>query len=411
MRRIIAVVAVTAALIAQPYGVTGAGAANHASTESDFVQLMNEERVERGLGRLSVSADLRQYARDHSAVMDDEDNLHHSSDLRTLTNWQMLGENVGRGGSVQALHDAFMDSPGHRDNVLRENFSQVGVGVVIDDDVIWVTVVFREPDEMTETASPAPAAASPTSTGAGDQSVTAVMAHASGDGYYVVRRNGDVVPFGDVPFFGDAEDTSHGGIVDAVAHPAGTGYWLISARGGVYTYGDAGFHGSAANLPIVGQIVTAMVHPSGQGYYLITDRGAVYAFGRAPFHGAATDIPNSGIVDAVYSPEGRGYWLFSTRGGVYTFGNIGFHGSAASIPIVGEINNALPHPSGKGYWLLTDRGGVYTFGNIPFFGAATDLSPEPFVDGVADPQGDGNWLVTTAGSVYGFGDVSDFGSL
>ncbi|MGH2703523.1 MAG: CAP domain-containing protein [Actinomycetota bacterium] len=42
-------------------------------------------------------------------------------------NWQALGENVGVGGDVEALHRAFMDSPGHRTNFLGD-YERVGIG-------------------------------------------------------------------------------------------------------------------------------------------------------------------------------------------------------------------------------------------------------------------------------------------
>lgn len=45
-------------------------------------------------------------------------------------NWRKLGENVGRGGSVQAIHVAYMNSPGHRANVLDPAFNEMGAAAV-----------------------------------------------------------------------------------------------------------------------------------------------------------------------------------------------------------------------------------------------------------------------------------------
>lgn len=48
------------------------------------------------------------------------------------TSWCHLGENVGMGPSLQSIHNAFMNSPGHRANILSFNYSHMGTGVVKD---------------------------------------------------------------------------------------------------------------------------------------------------------------------------------------------------------------------------------------------------------------------------------------
>lgn len=324
MRKFITIITIVGMALVQPLGGATADAATRSDHESSFAELMNRERAARGLSRLSVSGDLVDYGRRHSAEMASQDDLHHSSDLRTLSNWKLLGENVGRGGSVQALHDAFMNSPSHRDNVLRGEFSQVGVGVVVSGSTIWVTVVFRQPEKTTSTGS----SGSPSRTSATDlppdaHVVVAAMADPNGKGIWKVFRDGTVEALGGAPFYGDVSGTNHSGIVDAVADPAGRGYWLISDRGGVYTFGDGlPFYGSAASLHIVGDIENAVPHPSGRGYWLLTDRGGVYTFGNIPFFGAATDISPEPFVDAVADPAGRGNWLITASGSVFGFGSV-----------------------------------------------------------------------------------------
>jgi uncharacterized protein YkwD len=71
--------------------------------------------------------------------------LYHSSDLtRRVSNWRYLGENVGVGPSIEDLQDAFMGSPPHRRNILKNAYDDVGVGIVKDSNgTYWVTVVFR----------------------------------------------------------------------------------------------------------------------------------------------------------------------------------------------------------------------------------------------------------------------------
>jgi uncharacterized protein YkwD len=45
-------------------------------------------------------------------------------------NWRKLGENVGMGGDVGQIHNAYMNSPGHRANILDPSFTEIGTAAV-----------------------------------------------------------------------------------------------------------------------------------------------------------------------------------------------------------------------------------------------------------------------------------------
>ena len=123
-----------------------AHAAVDGSAERQFVAAINQERAARGLPALQVASDLTAVARRHSARMASSGNLHHNPNLGSdVGNWQKVGENVGVGPSVSAIHRAFMDSASHRANILGSDWVQVGVGVEVRGDTIWVTEVFRLP--------------------------------------------------------------------------------------------------------------------------------------------------------------------------------------------------------------------------------------------------------------------------
>ena len=126
--------------------------------EAGFVRLINQERTDRGLPALEVYWDLVDDARIHSVVMSDADEIFHSSNLAGVTTgWAVLGENVGVGPGVTILHDAFMNSAGHRENILGD-WDSVGVGVTHSDrGYMFVTAVFMKSAEP----KPLPAAASP----------------------------------------------------------------------------------------------------------------------------------------------------------------------------------------------------------------------------------------------------------
>lgn len=125
---------------------TSAEAAVDGSAESQFVALLNQERAARGLPKLAVASDLVSVARKHSARMASSGELYHNPNLGSdVSGWQKVGENVGRGPSVSTIHDAFMNSSGHRANILDGDWTEVGVGVEVVDGRVWVTEVFRQP--------------------------------------------------------------------------------------------------------------------------------------------------------------------------------------------------------------------------------------------------------------------------
>ncbi|MEX0659328.1 MAG: S-layer homology domain-containing protein [Egibacteraceae bacterium] len=131
-----------------------ASASQWADQEQRLVDRINAERRAVGLGALRVDAELQRVARDWTGVMLAEHRLYHNLNLgpQVDRDWQRLGENVGwteRGNTalelVDAVHVAFMQSPAHRDNVLRAEFGWVGVGVqVTSAGRLWATVNFMQ---------------------------------------------------------------------------------------------------------------------------------------------------------------------------------------------------------------------------------------------------------------------------
>lgn len=122
--------------------------ADSASDEQRFVELINSERRSAGAGPLEVHPDLVEGARRHAERMAAEGRIFHNQNLGDVTDgWKLLGENVGRGGNIETLHQAFMDSPGHRDNLLNPVYDLVGIGVVWSEGIPYVVEVFMDPIE------------------------------------------------------------------------------------------------------------------------------------------------------------------------------------------------------------------------------------------------------------------------
>ena len=138
--------------------------ANAGSTsvdEAKFVRRVQSERESRKIVALSLRADLSAIARRHSVAMASTGVLAHDPALSSeIRGWQAIGENVGMGVSVDAIHQAFMHSPVHRSNILDPQARLLGVGVSKARGVIFVTEIFVQP------SSP-PAAPRVTSAGIG----------------------------------------------------------------------------------------------------------------------------------------------------------------------------------------------------------------------------------------------------
>ena len=153
MLRKLATLLLAPAVLLGVLGVTGATAADDAA--AGFVARANAERAAAGLRPLAVKRDLAAVAGRPSTRMAQKNSLYHNPNLEyEVSGWQVVGENVGMGGTVDSIHKAFMDSPEHRANILARDYTQIGVGTVTDaDGVLWVTQVFRLP---VTAAAPAP---------------------------------------------------------------------------------------------------------------------------------------------------------------------------------------------------------------------------------------------------------------
>lgn len=136
-----------------------AAAATNASTEQSFVNLLNTYRTAHGRRALTVSSGARSVARGWSATMAGQDRLFHNPNMVSqlagvARNYRIVGENVGYGWNVQSLHDAFVNSPPHRENMLESRFNYVGIGVSQAGSKIWVAVEFiGTPDHLAGAAT------------------------------------------------------------------------------------------------------------------------------------------------------------------------------------------------------------------------------------------------------------------
>ena len=162
MRRLllVTIVALLATLLPLgPLSGTAVGAsADPVAAEGEFVARINALRQSKGLAPLALHSELVALGRSWSTTMADADRIWHNPNLAgsVSANWTKLGENVGVGGSVGSLFDAFVASPSHYKNLVDGSFTHIGVGVVIGRD----GALFTAHQFMTlAAAAPAPAPA------------------------------------------------------------------------------------------------------------------------------------------------------------------------------------------------------------------------------------------------------------
>ncbi|SFE12310.1 uncharacterized protein, YkwD family [Lentibacillus persicus] len=110
--------------------------------EKEVVELVNDERTERGLSPLEMHNRLSDVARKKSQDMADNDYFSHTSPTYGSPfemmdqfdfSYRLAGENIAAGQrSPEQVVEGWMNSEGHRENILKEDFTHIGVGYVED---------------------------------------------------------------------------------------------------------------------------------------------------------------------------------------------------------------------------------------------------------------------------------------
>ncbi|MBQ4585391.1 MAG: LysM peptidoglycan-binding domain-containing protein [Clostridia bacterium] len=110
--------------------------------EKQVTDLVNKERTKRGLNPLTYDWELSRVARYKSQDMKDKNYFSHTSPTYG-TPFQMMksfgityktaGENIARGyNTPESVVNGWMNSSGHRANILNSTYTRIGVGYVKD---------------------------------------------------------------------------------------------------------------------------------------------------------------------------------------------------------------------------------------------------------------------------------------
>ncbi len=112
---------------------------NISQNEKILLRLINEDRQKRGLKVLQIDEKLFEIAQTKSQDMYDNNYFSHTSPIFGKTSslirnegirYYSYGENIGRTYSVYRAHNGFMNSDGHRANILNPKFTHIGIGIV-----------------------------------------------------------------------------------------------------------------------------------------------------------------------------------------------------------------------------------------------------------------------------------------
>lgn len=107
--------------------------------EARMLELVNAERIKRGLSPVKADPELAAVARAHSADMFARGYFSHytpenkdpfdrmkAAGVKFVT----AGENLALGQTLQICHTGLMNSPGHRANILNKSFGRLGIGIL-----------------------------------------------------------------------------------------------------------------------------------------------------------------------------------------------------------------------------------------------------------------------------------------
>lgn len=107
--------------------------------EQQMIDLVNQERSKQGLAPLKVNEELTKVARVKAQDMIDNNYFSHQSPTygspfemlnQFGVEYRTAGENLAGNQSVEAAHQALMNSDGHRANILNSNYQEVGIGII-----------------------------------------------------------------------------------------------------------------------------------------------------------------------------------------------------------------------------------------------------------------------------------------
>lgn len=109
------------------------------SDEQIILNLVNKARKEAGLAELKTDSEIMKVAEIKAKDMEDNNYFSHTSPtygspfdmLKSFgVSYKSAGENIAAHQTAEKAFEAWMDSPGHKANILNSSYNYTGIGVV-----------------------------------------------------------------------------------------------------------------------------------------------------------------------------------------------------------------------------------------------------------------------------------------
>lgn len=126
--------------------VLGMASACMTSEQYDGFTALNADRSANAMPVLGYDQMLENKAQAWAENLAAKGYLYHSNLPDGITGcWRWLGENVGYGPSISVIENAYMNSPGHRANILSPNYTVAAVGVAHHGLLVYTVQEFMQP--------------------------------------------------------------------------------------------------------------------------------------------------------------------------------------------------------------------------------------------------------------------------
>ncbi|MEG1930675.1 MAG: CAP domain-containing protein, partial [Anaerovorax sp.] len=123
--------------------------------ENKVAELVNTKRREAGLQPLAINKALSKVAEKKAEDMANQNYFSHTSPTygspfemmkQFGINYKAAGENIAKGQRTpESVMTGWMNSEGHRANIMSTNYTEIGIGYVVDakGDTYWVQMFIR----------------------------------------------------------------------------------------------------------------------------------------------------------------------------------------------------------------------------------------------------------------------------
>ena len=106
------------------------------SEQQEFLALMNAERAKHGLKPVKLNNELNKAAKDYSVLLNTTNQFKHDADgspgdraKKAGYPSTYVGENIAKGShNAKDTFEMWMNSPGHRANILKPEYTEIGLG-------------------------------------------------------------------------------------------------------------------------------------------------------------------------------------------------------------------------------------------------------------------------------------------